>query len=116
MVYCVAAHGLEFCGPPRVDGLDAFWAHKQRACEAGASVWQHAYQPIEVPKNSPVRLVTASNEMNFSPKISGRRMAPWALVFAGVRRESLSPIALASRTQNSWAFADATQRTDVLFN
>ena len=45
---------------PRVDGLDAFWAHKQRVlAKQELPVRQHAYQPIEVPKNSPVGFVTA---------------------------------------------------------
>ncbi|NEU97487.1 cytochrome o ubiquinol oxidase subunit I [Bradyrhizobium uaiense] len=45
---------------PRVDELDAFWARKQRMlAEQELPVRQHAYQPIEVPKNSPVGVVTA---------------------------------------------------------
>jgi cytochrome o ubiquinol oxidase subunit I len=45
---------------PRVDGLDAFWAHKQRVpAKQELPVRRHAYQPIEVPKNSPVGFVTA---------------------------------------------------------
>ncbi|MDH2386415.1 cytochrome o ubiquinol oxidase subunit I [Bradyrhizobium sp. CER78] len=45
---------------PRVDGLDAFWTHKQRVlAKQELPVQQHAYRPIEVPKNSPVGFVTA---------------------------------------------------------
>src|SRR5499433_2198358 len=45
---------------PHVDGLDAFWAHKQRVLAMQElPVRQHTYQPIEVPKNSPVGFVTA---------------------------------------------------------
>ncbi|WFU82418.1 cytochrome o ubiquinol oxidase subunit I [Bradyrhizobium sp. CIAT3101] len=43
---------------PRVSELDAFWAYKQRVL-AKLPVQQHAYQPIEVPKNSPVGFMTA---------------------------------------------------------
>ena len=45
---------------PRVDGLDAFWTKKQRVlAKQELPAWRQTYQPIEVPKNSPVGFVTA---------------------------------------------------------
>ncbi len=45
---------------PRVDGLDAFWTHKQRVlANQELPVRQHVYQPIELPKSSLVGFVTA---------------------------------------------------------
>jgi cytochrome o ubiquinol oxidase subunit I len=40
---------------PRVESIDAFW-HMKRAGRAGA---ERAYEPIEVPRNSPAGFITA---------------------------------------------------------
>src|SRR5262249_25043653 len=45
---------------PHVDGLDAFWTRKQRVLtNQELPSRPYAYQPIEVPRNSPVGVVTA---------------------------------------------------------
>jgi cytochrome o ubiquinol oxidase subunit 1 len=45
---------------PRVEEIDAFWARKQRVLAKHEVPGQgHKYEPIEVPKNSPVGFVTA---------------------------------------------------------
>lgn len=45
---------------PRVEELDAFWARKQRVlAKQDLQMRPHEYAPIEVPKNSPIGVVTA---------------------------------------------------------
>ena len=44
---------------PRVGGIDAFWASKQRMHARQAQPASREYEPIEMPKNSPTGFVTA---------------------------------------------------------
>ena len=44
---------------PRVGGIDAFWASKQRMHAKQAQPASREYEPIEMPKNSPTGFVTA---------------------------------------------------------
>jgi cytochrome o ubiquinol oxidase subunit 1 len=44
---------------PRVGGIDAFWASKQRIHAKQAQPASREYEPIEMPKNSPTGFVTA---------------------------------------------------------
>jgi cytochrome o ubiquinol oxidase subunit I len=44
-----------FAVMPEVEGLDAFWEMKQR----GQATAPRSYEPIEVPRNSPIGFITA---------------------------------------------------------
>jgi len=49
-----------FATPPVVTGLDAFWIRKQSAAARSApDMTSRQYQPIELPKNSPIGFVNA---------------------------------------------------------
>ncbi|OKO88200.1 cytochrome o ubiquinol oxidase subunit I [Bradyrhizobium sp. NAS80.1] len=83
---------------PRVDELDAFWAHKQRVlAKQELPVRQHAYQPIEVPKNSPVGFVTA-----FFAVVSGFALIwhIWWMAGFGVLGAAVTLLAFMFRTKD----------------